>query len=40
MEQAFGVSTYPAAVLYSDTAWLSKNADTAGKLASAIQKAR
>lgn len=38
VEDAFGVSTYPAAVLYADASWLSKNQDTARKLASAIQK--
>jgi NitT/TauT family transport system substrate-binding protein len=36
--QAFGVATYPSAVLYSSADWLRKNRDTAARLARAIVK--
>ncbi|MGI8717588.1 MAG: ABC transporter substrate-binding protein [Lapillicoccus sp.] len=38
VQNAFGVSTYPAAVLYSTGDWINKNPDTARKLAGAIQR--
>jgi len=38
VQKAFGVSTYPAAVLYSTGDWISKNPDATRKLAGAIQK--
>ena len=38
VQNAFGVSTYPAAVLYSTGDWINKNPDTTRKLAGAIQR--
>jgi len=38
VKSAFGVSTYPAAVLYSTGDWITKNPETTRKLAGAIQK--
>ena len=36
--EAFGVATYPSAVLYSSADWLRTNRDTAARLARAIVK--
>ncbi|MET7334835.1 ABC transporter substrate-binding protein [Nonomuraea sp. NPDC005650] len=38
VEQEFGVSTYPAAVLYSASDWVGKNKETAARLARAIKR--
>jgi len=38
VKEAFGVDTYPSAVLYSKTEWVEKNPDTARKLAAAMTK--
>ncbi|MBI4905999.1 MAG: ABC transporter substrate-binding protein [Acidobacteria bacterium] len=38
VKEAFGVEQYPAAVLYSTTGWLEKNAATAAALARAMRK--
>lgn len=38
VREHFGVSTYPAAVLYTTREWLNNNEDNASKLASAIVK--
>jgi NitT/TauT family transport system substrate-binding protein len=35
-QEAFGTTTYPAAVLYAQAAWVDANRDTAGRLARAI----
>ncbi|WP_232667737.1 ABC transporter substrate-binding protein [Pseudonocardia sp. TRM90224] len=39
VQRDLNVSTYPAAVLYSDAAWLRDNPETARKLAKAIKRA-
>jgi NitT/TauT family transport system substrate-binding protein len=38
VKEAFGVDTYPSAVLYSKAEWVEKNPDTARKLAAAMTK--
>jgi NitT/TauT family transport system substrate-binding protein len=39
VEDAFDTSTYPSAVLYANTDWVTENSDTAGKMAKAVLRA-
>jgi sulfonate transport system substrate-binding protein len=38
VQEAFGTSSYPASVLYTQSSWLAKNRDTAARLARAITR--